>query len=129
MDIDRELKELCSNVEAGLLQNFDRSRRRRLGKAARELDLKRGTDLWSMARTRDRFEDPDERHAMDVVFERTVGMAMLNYCLGTRIGNVFARVVDSEGKDPAAEIARLITLGLEACQEAQAPRKKAKKKG
>jgi len=59
--IDQELSGLYEGVREGLLRKEDRSRRKRMASAVRELDLKPGTDLGAMARNL-----PDSRQSMFV---------------------------------------------------------------
>jgi len=101
--IDTELSGLCEAVREDLLRKEDRSRQRRRVDAARELDLKPGTDLGGLFR---RFEELSVEDRAG--FELLIGAQMLQYCLSTRAGNLLGVVAAAEGKDPYEVVANLI---------------------
>jgi len=101
--IDQELSGLYEGVREGLLRKEDRSRRKRMASAVRELDLKPGTDLGAMARNLPRLSPEYVRR-----YELLIGNEMLLYCLNTRTGNALAGVAHREGKDPFQVITDLI---------------------
>jgi len=101
--IDTGLSGLCEAVREDLLRKEDRSRQRRRVDAARELDLKPGTDLGGLFR---RFEELSVEDRAG--FELLIGAQMLQYCLSTRAGNLLGVVAAAEGKDPYEVVANLI---------------------
>jgi hypothetical protein len=72
--------------------------------AARELDLKPGSDLRALVTRLDKNFSPEDQHG----FELMIGTQMLFYCFNTHAGNALARVATDERKDPPTVIADLI---------------------
>jgi hypothetical protein len=118
MNINQELKQLYSDVEAELKRKNEKSRRRRLAALACELDLKRGTDLALSELAVSRSP------ALVSKFERRVGVDMLLYCVNTRAGMIFVRAAIEDGRDPVVEIARLIARGARFYAKAEQKRRK-----
>jgi hypothetical protein len=103
-DFDKELAELYSSVEAELLDKGDRSRRKRLADANKNLDLRRTTCLGSIAGILGMLSPRDVRR-----FEMLVGKYILLHAANTRAGRALALVADAEGVDPCQALARCIS--------------------
>jgi hypothetical protein len=110
--LDDELAALNASVRASLLQKEDRSRHRRMLKAARELALKPGTKLGYLMRHLDELPPEDFRRVEDLIYSH-----MIYYCLNTRIGTMLSILAEAKGEDPpfvlAAKIQRAAFLVAE----------------
>ncbi len=114
--IDKAVSELCQDIAKSNFQKADRSRHRRLLRAARELALKPGTSLSITAHAMCRIEEEDhpqeEFNRFMALPYAKIGLSLIFYAVNTRAGSLIATTALSQGKDPFRAVADAIQGGL-----------------